>query len=59
MEAKLVALDVIFIEAEWLKSFWKIFFFLPKPKPPISLHCDSQVAIAKVKSKNYNKKIDI
>ena len=56
MEAKLVALDVIFIEAEWLKSFWMIFFFLPKPKPPISLHCDSQVAIAKVKSKNYNKK---
>ena len=29
---------------------------LPKPTPPISLHCHSQIAVARVKSKNYNEK---
>jgi len=27
-----------------------------KPIPPISMHCDSQVAISKVTSKNFNEK---
>ena len=29
---------------------------LSKPVPPISLHCDSEVAIARAKSKNYSDK---
>ena len=40
-----------------LKSFLNDLPLLPKPIPPISLQCDSHVAIAKVKSKNYNEKM--
>ena len=57
MEAELVALDVACIKAKWLKSFLNDIPLLPKPIPPISLHWDSQVTIAKVKSKNYNEKM--
>ena len=51
MEAELVALDVACTEAEWLKSFLNDIPLLPKHIPLISLHCDSQVATAKIKRK--------
>lgn len=56
MEAEFVALDVASTEAEWLKNFLSDIPLLPKPIPPISLHCDCQATIAKAKSKNFNEK---
>ncbi|KAK6144709.1 hypothetical protein DH2020_021529 [Rehmannia glutinosa] len=56
MEAELIALDASCTEVEWLKSFLNDIPLLPKSIPPISLHCDNQVVIARAKSKNYNEK---
>ena len=56
MDVKSIALDAPSQEAEWLKSLINDITLLPKLVPPISLHCDSQVAIASAKGKNYNEK---
>ena len=56
MEAEFIALEKAGAEAEWLKNLVVEIPLWPKPMPPISLHCDSQAAIAKAKSKIYNGK---
>ena len=59
MEAEIIALDTATCEVEFLKNFLCNFPLLNEPIPPISMHCDSQVAIYKVTSKNFNEKKDI
>nr|KYP46750.1 Retrovirus-related Pol polyprotein from transposon TNT 1-94 [Cajanus cajan] len=56
MEAKIIALDTASSEAKFLKKNLYDFPLLKKPILPISMHCDRQVAIAKVTSKNLNEK---
>lgn len=41
---------------EWLSSLLVDMSLLPHPVSYVSLHCDSQTTIAKVKSKNYKEK---
>jgi len=54
MEAKIIALDTATNEVELLKNLICDLSLSNKPIPPISMHCDSQVAISKVTSKNFN-----
>jgi len=56
MDAKIIVLDTVTSEAEFLKNLLCDLPLLNKPIPPISMHRDSQVAISKVTSKNFNKK---
>ena len=56
MEAEIIALDTATSEAEFLKNLLCDLPLLNKPIPPIPMHCDSQVAISKVTSKNFNEK---
>jgi len=56
MEAEIIALDAATSEAKFLKNLLCDLPLLNKPIPPIPMHCDSQVAISKVSSKNFNKK---
>ena len=44
-------------QSEFLLKKLCDFPFLSKPILPISMHCDSQVVISKVTSKNFNEKI--
>jgi len=55
-EVELIALDARCLEVEWLESLTNDILLLSKHVSPISLHCDSPVAIARVKSKYYNEK---
>ena len=43
-------------EAEFLKNLLCDLSLLNKSIPLISMHCDSQVVISKVTSKNFNEK---
>jgi len=45
MKAKIIALDTATSEAEFLKNLLCDLSLLNKPIPPISMHCDNQVAI--------------
>ena len=56
MEAKIIVLDIATSETESLKILLCNLSLLNKPIPPIPMHCDSQVAISKVTSKNFNEK---
>jgi len=56
MEAEIIFLDTATSEAEFLKNLLCDLSLLNKSIPPISMHCDSQVAISKVTSKNFNEK---
>ena len=56
IEVELIILDATRTEAEWLKSLINGIPLLPNHVPSISLHNDSQAAIARVKSKTYNEK---
>nr|KYP53479.1 hypothetical protein KK1_024617 [Cajanus cajan] len=56
MEAEIIALDIASSEVKFLKKLLYDVHLLNKPIPPISMHCDSQVAIAKVTSKKFNEK---
>ena len=56
MEAEIISLDTATNEAEFLKNLLCDLPLLNQPVPPISMHCDSQSAIAKVNSKNFNEK---
>ena len=56
MEAEIIALDTATSEAEFLKNLLCDLPLLSKPIPLIPMHCDSQVAISKVTSKNFNEK---
>jgi len=52
----MIALDTTTSEAEFLKNLLCDLLLLNKHIPPISMHCDSQVAISKVTNKNFNRK---
>jgi len=56
MEAEIIALHTASSEAKFLKNLLCALPLLNKHIPPISMHCDSQVAISKVTSKNFNEK---
>jgi len=52
----LLYLDIATSEAEFLKNLLCDLSLLNKLIPLISVHCDSQVSISKVTSKNFNEK---
>ena len=56
MKAKIIALDITTSETKFLKKNLCDLSLLNKPISPISMHCDSQVVISKVISKNFNEK---
>ena len=56
MESEFVALEMTGSEAEWLKNFLANIPLGMKPTPSVSVHCDSQSAIAVAKNKSYNGK---
>jgi len=56
IEVEIIALDTTTSEVEFLKNLLYYLPLLNKPIPSISMHCDSQVTIAKVNSKNFNEK---
>jgi hypothetical protein len=56
MESEIIALEKAGEEAEWLRSFLEDIPNWPKPVPAICIHCDSQSAIGRAQSKNYNGK---
>lgn len=56
MDSELVALDKACTEAEWLRDLLADLPIGTKPPPSVFMHCDSQAAIAKAKSKIYNGK---
>ena len=49
MESEFIALDKCGEEAEWLRNFLEDIPRWPKPVTTISIHCDSQSAIAEHK----------
>ena len=56
MEAELIALALASEEANWLKDLLYEIPLWKKPIPPILIHCDSTVAIGRVKNHYYNGK---
>ena len=56
MKAKIIALDNAISKFEFLKNLLCDLSLLNEPIPPIPMHCDSQVVISKVTSKNFNEK---
>ena len=56
MEAELIALASASEEANWLKDLLYEIPLWEKPIPPILIHCDSIVAIGRVKNRFYNGK---
>ena len=56
MESEFIALDLVGQEVEWLRSLMVDIPLWGRPSPPISIHCDSQVAIGVSKSSVYNGK---
>ena len=56
MEAKFIALKKASYEAEWLKNLLATIPLWTRPPSFVSMHCDSQAAIAKAKSKMFNGK---
>ena len=56
MEAEFIALEKTSSKAEWLRNLLADIPLWTRPTPFVSMHCDSQAAIAKVKSKIFNGK---
>ena len=56
MEAEFIALKKAIFEAEWLKNLFLDIPLWIKPTSSIFMHCDSQAAVAKAKSKMFNGK---
>ena len=56
MESEFIALDLATEEADWLRSLLEGIPMWPKPVPAISMHCDSQSAIARAQDHMYNGK---
>ena len=56
MESELIALEKACSEAEWLRDLLANLPTNTHPSPNVSIHCDCQAAIARVKSKIYNGK---
>jgi hypothetical protein len=57
-EAKLVALETITNEAEWLRELLMDIPFVDKPVPPILLYCDNQSMQAQVVNTKDNSKFN-
>ncbi|KAF3654691.1 hypothetical protein FXO37_16342 [Capsicum annuum] len=53
---KVLTLNNVFEEAEWLQNFLEDIPYWPKPVAPVCIHCDSQAAIGKEGSVMYNGK---
>ena len=56
MEAELIALASASEEANQLRDLLYEISLWKKPIPPILIHCDSTVAIGRVKNRYYNSK---
>ena len=56
MEAEFIALEKTSSEAKWLRNLLADIPLWMKPTLFVSMRCDSQVAIANVKSKIFNGK---
>ena len=56
MESEFIAIDKAGEEAEWLRNFLEDIPNWSKPVPAICIHCDSQSAIGRAQSHNYNGK---
>ena len=56
MEAEFIALENASSEAKWLRNLLADIPLWTRLALSVSMRCDSQVAIAKVKSKIFNKK---
>ena len=56
MEARFIALEKTSFEAERLRNLLADIPLWTRPTPFVSMRCDSQVAIAKAKSKIFNGK---
>ena len=56
MKAELIALALASEEANWLRDLLYEIPLWEKPIPPILIHCDSTVAIGRVKNRYYNGK---
>jgi hypothetical protein len=56
MEAEIIALDTVAVEAEWLRELLMDLPVVEKPIPAISMNCDNQTAIIKVNSSRDNMK---
>ena len=56
MEAELTALDTTSVEAEWLRELLIDLPVVEKHVPTISMNCDNQTVITKVKSSKDNMK---
>ena len=54
MEAKFIALENASFEAEWLRNLLENIPLWTRPASFMSMHCDSQAAITKAKSKLFN-----
>ena len=54
VEAEFIALKKVSFEAEWLRNLLVDIPLWTRPTPFVSMHCDSQAAIAKAKSKIFN-----
>ena len=56
MESEFVALEKAGTEAEWLRNLLIDIPIWKRPAPSVSIHCDNQATIARVKNKIYNEK---
>lgn len=56
MESEFVALEKASTEAEWLRNLLADIPLWKRPASSVSMHCDSQAAIARAKNKTYNGK---
>ena len=56
MESEFIALAATGKEAEWLRDLLLEISFHTKPIPAVSLHCDSEVTLARAYSSTYNGK---
>ncbi|XP_071912215.1 uncharacterized protein [Coffea arabica] len=54
MESEFIALELTGSEADWLRNFLVNISPIKDLLPPVSIHCDSQAAIAIAKNKSYN-----
>jgi len=56
MESEMIALATAGEEESWLRSLLAEIPLWEKPLPTVLIHCDSTVAIAKIKNRYYNGK---
>jgi hypothetical protein len=56
VEAELVALDSVVVEAEWIQNLLSDLPIMDKPVPPVLTYCDNQTVLVKVKSRKENMK---